>query len=482
MKKDNIDKIYSELEMFSKAPPEELWDNIEARLHPKKKKRRLFFIWGSAAAVLMVFLGYMFTSSPVPNGIPVNTTSNKEQSTDNGKSTDDAEMNKLEEEATKIVKGTDLNNANEDVLVEQSNEQLNTKNDDLNPIASQKQSQNTNEIFGKKEVDEKIVHDVITNHKKENSNYNNSYSQNTIKEKTSYDNDSLNYEAMPQLKEKNKNIINVEKDKAIASIDSIAEINKVPLLELTEELVAQNENASDSIINKVTGSPKWSVEVLGGLSNTASEASIQGESVNTTSQNDFIYALKVGYAISDRIVVKSGVGKNILGQEINNLLYVSSDASLSADNSQSIISNQEVLIFGSQESVENSFTDISTSGVFINEGTLQQQFDYIQVPLEVSYKVLKAQKFDVSLGLGGNMNFLTNNRAFLDDEQIGESLNVNSTIFGATLNTNMSYELAKKTILFLEPSYNYFEKPIDNNNQAFNNTQLRVLFGLRYMF
>jgi len=478
MKKDNIDNIYSELEAFSKAPPKELWDNIEARLHPKKKKRGLFFIWGSAAAVLVVFLGYMFTNSPAPNNLPVNVITEYEQSPDNGKSTDDSVINKSDEQKTKIVKGTDLNNANEDVLVEQSNEHINIKKDKLNANASQKQTQNENEITGKKEVNEKIVHDEITTRKNENSNDNNSYAQNTIKDKTSNNNDSLNFEAMPQLKEKNKRLINFEQDNAIASIDSIAEVNDVPLLELTEELVAQNENASDSIINNVIGSPKWSVEVLGGLSNTASEASIQGESVNTTSQNEFIYALKVGYAISDRIVVKSGVGKNILGQKINSINYINSDITLGANNMESIVDNESIIFVGSQEAIDN-FDALSNN---TNEGTLQQQFDYIQVPLEVSYKVLKAQKFDVSLGLGGNMNFLTNNRAFLDDEQIGESLNVNSTIFGATLNTNMSYELAKKTILFLEPSYNYFEKPIDNNNQAFNNTQLRVLFGLRYMF
>ena len=243
-----------------------------------------------------------------------------------------------------------------------------------------------------------------------------------------------------------------------------------------EELVAENKN--DSIITTKVAGLKWSVEVLGGLANTASESSIQNTSVNTTSQNNFVYTLKVGYALSDRLVVKSGIGKNVLGQEINNIIYTGIGASLSVGDSQNIVNNQNILFLVSEESIN----DVSSFVEFTNEGTLQQQFDYIQVPLEFSYNVLRAQKFDISLGIGGNVNFLTDNRTYLDDEEIGESVGANAKIYGATMNSNISYSLAKKTILFFEPSYNYFEKPIDNDNQAFKNTQLRVLLGLRYKF
>ncbi len=466
MKKDNIEEIYGELGEFSKEPPKELWNQIEARLHPKKKRRGIIFFWSSVAAVLVMFLGYVFINSLEPNSKPINEVSGIEQPKD------DNTINESNQKTTEIVEGLDISNTNEDSLVEKSIiiKEL------LNNGTGQKQLTNRKELLERKEERKHNLYEKSINNKKQNSNDNNSYAQNSLKENVKIEKeDKVNDKNLPDLQRKNKSVIDYKKEALLASNDSITKVKDLTVLDLIEKLVAVNENIADSTITN-KASLKWSVEVLGGLSNTASEASIQGTSVNTTSQNDFVYTLKVGYALSDRLVIKSGIGKNILGQEINKIKYTSADASLMANNSESIVNNQDIIFLVSEE----SFHDISAGVENTNEGTLQQQFDYVQIPLEVSYNVLKAQKFDVSIGVGGNLNFLTNNRAFLDNEQIGESLGVDSTVFGATMNSNISFQLAKKTILFLEPNYNYFEKPIDNNNQTFNNTQLRVLFGLRY--
>ncbi|MDC1324682.1 hypothetical protein N8216_01465 [Flavobacteriaceae bacterium] len=479
MKKGSIEDLYIVLEAFSKEPPAELWDNIETKLHPKKKKRRIFFLWGSAAAVLVMLLGYMFTISPEPNSQPLKGVTDIEES-----KTNDA-INESNHKTTKIVEGANITtNTNEDSLVQKiritkkalnnvtSKKQLTDKGKTLNNVVSQIQLTNKNEIVEQKEERKDGLYEKNINVKDENLNYNNSYSQNIINE----EDNKVNNKNFPDLQRKNKSVIDYKKEKLIASNDSIAKVKDISSLDSLEKLATENENIIDSIITNKRSNLKWSVEVLGGIANTASDASIQGTSVNTTSQNNFVYTLKVGYSISDRLVIKSGIGKNILGQEINSIKYTVADASLFDNNSQSIINNQSILFLVSQESI-NDFSSLAETA---NEGTLEQQFDYIQVPLEFSYNVLRAKKFDVSLGVGGNINFLTNNRAFLDNEQIGESLGANATILGATLKSNISFKLAKKTILFLEPSYNYFEKPIGNNNQTFNNTQLRVLFGLRY--
>lgn len=464
MKKDNIENLYSELEAFSKEPPKELWDKIEERLHPKKKKRGVIFFWSSAAAVLVMFLGYVFTNTLEPNSKPINKISDIEQPNAN------TTINELDNKTTKIVDVEDISGVSEDSLLEKSN----LTKEPLNNVKNQNQITNRNERKEQKEEQKNGLFEKSISDKEENSNYNNSYSQNSIKEKE----DKVNNKNHPNLQRKTKSVVNYKKEKLVTSNDSISKVKDVSLLGLPEKFLAKNENVSDSTITNKAASLKWSVEVLGGLSNTASEASIQGTPVNTTSQNNFVYTLKVGYSISDRLVVKSGIGKNILGQEINNIKYTNSDNALLGDNYQSIVNNQDILFLVSEESI-NDFSNVAD---ITNKGTLLQQFDYIQVPLEFSYNLLRAQKFDVSIGVGGNINFLTNNRAFLDNQQIGESIGVNATIFGAMLNSNISYEITKKMNLFLEPSYNYFDKPIDNNNQTFNNTQLRVLFGLGYKF
>jgi hypothetical protein len=53
MKKQNIEDIFSSIENLSSVPPPELWDNIEAKLHPSKKKKATIIWWSIAASLLI---------------------------------------------------------------------------------------------------------------------------------------------------------------------------------------------------------------------------------------------------------------------------------------------------------------------------------------------------------------------------------------------------------------------------------------------
>ena len=66
-------------------------------------------------------------------------------------------------------------------------------------------------------------------------------------------------------KRKNKAVTNYGKEKLVASNDSISKVKDISLLDSTEKLLTENENASDSIISTKVASLKWSVEVLGGI-------------------------------------------------------------------------------------------------------------------------------------------------------------------------------------------------------------------------
>ncbi|WP_299521681.1 outer membrane beta-barrel protein [Winogradskyella sp.] len=453
MKKDKIEELYDSLKILSKEPPAALWDNIEARLHPKKKKRRgLFFIWGSAAAILIVFIGYMLNDL-ANNDSPVKKVTDIEYSEERDT------IDELDFNTTKNIDEVVTTNTDEDDLPNSVN-----GNDAISSglIEQKEQKENLSEYVIDKKQDEKDA----------KSRYNKDYAL-VVQEE---ENNKINSADIQMSKTESGSTIDRTKETAIANNDSIVKIKERSLLDISEELLAENNNTKDTLNTEFEAISKWTVEVLGGVSNTASDASIQGTSVNTSSQNDFVYTLKVGYALSDRWVIKSGIGNNVLGQEINNIGYVSPGTSLFAGDAQSLVNNQEVLFFVSPGSASQDGASDTTTDV----GTLEQQFNYIQIPLEFSYHVLKNQKYTLSFGIGGNVNFLTDNRAFLDDEQIGESLGVDATVFGATLNSNVSYQLTKRMNLFLEPSYNYFQKPINNSNQEFSNTQLRFLFGIRY--
>lgn len=458
MKRDRIEEVYSELKSFSKEPPKELWDNIEARLHPKKKRRVIFWFWGSAAAVLVLLFGFLLFK-PVskidkPIDEPVNQVS-------------DIEQKQLKNSAKESV--SDSNNINKEIIESKiSKDSIEKRTKDQ--LANKDSSSNNNKNQIVEDLKKQSLNKSLKN-KSEVTNANNSYIQDNPKGEN-----GKNNELTPNLLKNNKSLITDAKETAIVGLDSITKEKTDVKLDLYKELMAENSNKKDSVNTDVANSSKWSFEILGGLSNTASDASFQGTSINTSAQNDFVYSFKVGYAISDKLLIKTGVGKNSLGQQINNIAYASTDGSLASDGGQSIVSDESLVFFGSTELAN----DATSFEEYSENGTLQQQLDYVQVPLDIFYKLLTKEKYDISIGVGGNVNFISNNKAYLNDEEIGESIGINNTVFGAALNTNVSYYLTKKTILFLEPSYNYFQKPIDNNAQNFKNTQLRVLFGLRF--
>ena len=59
--KKHIDRLFQEqFKNFEATPNEEVWNNIEQRLHGNKRKRRVIPIWwqyGGVAALLMLFFG-----------------------------------------------------------------------------------------------------------------------------------------------------------------------------------------------------------------------------------------------------------------------------------------------------------------------------------------------------------------------------------------------------------------------------------------
>ncbi|MDG4715403.1 hypothetical protein [Winogradskyella marincola] len=470
MKKDNIEEIYSDLKSFSKEPPKELWDNIEARLHPKKKRRVIFWLFGSAAAILVLLFGFLlFKPASGIENMPINESVNKVSDVEKNQPKNDAPKNELD--------STNSNNA----VAETKTSNDSTENREMNTnkalqnvvnkrsLANSDSSNAVDESSNSKKHKNKLTNEHLSNGSEVVSTKDNDFKNKTKKEVIG------NSNLIPDLKQKNKSLIDDTKEAVIASVDSLTQDKTDTKLDLYKELVAENSVEKDSVKTDVIERSKWSVEVLGGLSSTASDASFQGTTVNTSAQNDFVYTFKVGYAITDKIVVKTGLGKNSLGQQVDNIAYATQEGSLSSGGGQSIVADESVVFFASPELINDS----TSYNDFGENGTLQQQLDYFQVPLEVSCKLLTKEKYDILLGVGVNVNFISNNMAYLNGEEIGESKDVNNTVFGATLNTNFSYNLTKKTILFVEPSYNYFQKPIDNNAQNFKNTQFRILFGVQ---
>ena len=121
--KKNIDTFFQEhLQHFEVAPPEMAWDNIEAKLNEKKKKRRVIPFWwklSGIAAILLIGFGLYstyYTSNSVPNQSIVNqqdNTQNQPYENEVTPSSSDTTLNK--EAVVQSQKNTNTNNVNEEI-------------------------------------------------------------------------------------------------------------------------------------------------------------------------------------------------------------------------------------------------------------------------------------------------------------------------------------------------------------------------------
>ena len=89
----NIDRLFQEkFKDFEVTPPEMAWENIEAKLNKKRKKRRVIPFWfkptGIAASLLLGFYTFMYFNEDSKLHIKENKNSiefnNKEENTNSG--------------------------------------------------------------------------------------------------------------------------------------------------------------------------------------------------------------------------------------------------------------------------------------------------------------------------------------------------------------------------------------------------------------
>ena len=117
--------------------------------------------------------------------------------------------------------------------------------------------------------------------------------------------------------------------------------------------------------------------------------------------------------------------------------------------------------------------------------SLEQQFGFIEVPLELEYSLV-----DKKLGLnvigGFSTFFLNNNNLFLVDQSgsslIGESANLNDVSYSANFGLGMFYNFSKAFQFNLEPMFKYQINTFNNTSGDFQPFFMGVYTGLSFKF
>ena len=203
----------------------------------------------------------------------------------------------------------------------------------------------------------------------------------------------------------------------------------------------------------------------------------------TYAANNTSYGLGVNYVINKKLKVRTGV--NVLSVEYttNGIVYYqnnSTGASGKLNNLNPNVSGSLITI----ESLSNVNTPLNKIGQK-SEGSLNQKFGYIEMPLELTYKILN-KKLGIDVIGGMSTMVLNRNEIYLQSQdlnlKIGEANNLNQVHFSGNLGLGLKYGLFKNLDARIEPIIKYQWNTFSNDSGNFKPYILGIYSGILYYF
>ena len=488
MDEHNIDKLFKKkLKDFKEVPDEHVWNAISASLDKKGKKRRIIPIWWRWAGVAAVLLLGLLIFNPFKSSDPAGTEISGEEIVTPGETGGDLPENTptivpdnaVTEEAGNrgITEGTSEGTNPESGVVSNTKTVLDPGKD------IQQRNRPAREEAVKRE---EAIKDAIAVTPDDRA------------------------QTMPE--EGDAVAANTGVNRTVNDAVETPDVG-VPEEGVEEEVIAQEETAiqdeiedgKKSIFDEIeeeeeavaqTTDKKWSVgpsvapvyfDALG--SGSPVDARFAGNS--KSGDVSMSYGLSLAYNLSKRWEIRSGVHRVDYGYSTDNVEFSSSFNGLGADGLENInyVPSSTNLVVRSQESkaAPDEFAlanDVAAQNPS-RDGSMVQEIGYMEVPLEVSYRVLD-KKLGVKVLAGVSSLFLLDNNVSLESQGntmlVGEANNINSLNFSTNLGIGVSYEAAKNLELQVEPMLKYQLNTFSNVSGNFQPYTVGVYSGVRYKF
>ncbi len=519
--KKNINNLFQEnFENFELEPEEMVWQNIKTKLEEKKEKRRILPFWwrlsGVAAALIICFFVYNKESKKFPN----NGTTVAHQDKKNQKNSIESNSNKTIDKKEQIANSNDVKTAiNKDVVNGETK-----KNIDLN-------SSNRNKYINTEGTE------VVSTKTNSNSEKNNSNRKSNRKSILPTNKEEASIVAHTETKKSEKKLHLITPNNPITSVinenvkikKAVVE-NSIPNSKFEKENIDSNIISSEIVksgvvseiktnlaLNPIVDSTKVAVVVpneleqllqekdsakiikaklnrwqissnlapiyFGSISNGSPLDAKLDTNDKAYSANNSSYGLGVNYVINKKLKVRTGV--NVLNVEYttNGIVYYQNNST----NTNGKLSNLSPNFYGSTITIE-SLSNVSSpynKMASKSEGSLNQKFGYIEMPFELTYKILN-KKLGVDLIGGISTMMLNKNEIYLKSEElnlkIGEANNLNPFHLSGNLGLGLKYGLFKNLDARLEPIIKYQFNTFSKESGNFKPYVFGVYSGIIYSF
>ncbi|CAM3412275.1 outer membrane beta-barrel protein [Zobellia roscoffensis] len=531
MSKKNIENLFQEkFRDFEEVPDPRVWTSIEASLN-KKKKKRAFPIWwtlGGAAAALVIGL-VAFYPFETKNEAPSSFTDvdQKENTIENTpKNTNEFILDNTDE----VVENESSISTYSEITPESSNKE--TKHKTTTTLnADEIQTNSHKSTYEKSGLKSNITTEVAQTEKKPNGTENTrtimstsnkpDYASNLEKDnqpitasnhspsneehiETSKTNVSdsigiasnINNADSPETKlRKDDDPASVSQTEIVENITSVQkEKEENEMKSIFDEIEAEEEIVSTEKTGRWSAGPNVAPVYYNAIGDGSPVNSIFNENSKSGNTN-LSYGLTVAYALNDKLSIRSGLNKVDYGYDTNDVGFTSTLQEASSEKIQNInyASTAKNIVVTGQNSNFNSLANADAMFAFEvtdanpnqRNGTMAQQFGYLEVPLELDYALID-RKFGLNILGGVSSLFLIDNSVTLTSgeltTEIGEANNVNSVNFSTNIGFGVNYKFTPKIRFNVEPVFKYQLNTFSDVSGDFNPFTIGVYSGLNFKF
>jgi hypothetical protein len=520
--RNKITNLFQEnFKNFEVIPDEIVWENIEKKLDEKKKRRILPFWWklsGIAGALVIGIFIEINNSQLTVNA--TNTVVNQAKETIKSKinTTCTTLENSPKKQNSTIVSIENNSNSNtkDEIKISNSNKTESSKVNEETLFAT-RNAKNYNSI--------KNTHKGIkTNKFRENTTLiSSTNSQSKIafdraKHKISRivtntivleDNTPLVEKTIKKVEkvtesnnlmisqESNSNLSNLnsfEQNKSISNttIETDETINKttdsikiaVAKTNALEELLKEKESKSvaERKLNKWQISSNVAPIYFSSISKGSPLDNTLAANEKSYSANNQSYGVGLNYVLNKKLKIRTGINILTVDYNTNGISYYYQSASVTGKltNLNPNAAGSSIII-ESLNNVNRPFTKIGDRAV----GSLNQKLGYIEMPLELSYKILN-KKLGIDFIGGMSTMVLNKNEIYLQSSnlnlKIGEASNLNSLHFSGNLGLGFKYNILKQLEAHLEPAFKYQFNTFSNDAGNFKPYVFGVYSGVNFSF
>ena len=540
----NIERLFQEkFKDFEVVPNESNWDNIEARLNEKEKRRIIPFWWrlsGVAAALLLFFLikNDLYFSNPIEKNNVVNQ-DNKIPSKiqPNGRSNENSiktikeneavvaseakilknksSQNKTKEGSLKSPKNNSLNNNNDIVY---SNEKVKNENNVDNNInqknkINRKKSSNYSiknpsvltkndnkspiDLLQKKEIVVTKNNQLVSSdlEKKEAViNKNNLVVNNALEKAITNQEKPVSKDiTSPKSTFENKSFESLNPNKEILAENTIIEIKNIDTTKIAVVTNALEELLKEKEVKK-KAEPKlnrWQVAtnvapIYFSSTSGGSPLDSRFESNDKEFQPSFSYGLGVNYSLNKKWSIRTGVNALALEYKTNNVVFFQT---VNARQIEHVKSNLQGSLIQIENKDNSEPIEIGANSEIIEKfnGSINQKMGYIEIPVEFSYKLMD-KKFGIDLISGFSSLFLNENSVSVLSSNGGEFINIgrannlNDIHFSGNLGFGFRYRFWKAFNANVNPMLKYQMNTFNSDSGNFKPYAFGLYSGISYTF